>query len=149
PAQYPAGTLAVPSREGGGLYVRQNGGLVWLDALSHLKPGPWRRMGVFTGNNWAGSAQCRFRDGGLDVQFTVNNRACASNPTDDQTQLPSAITLNRVFYTTVFTTAGPANYMLGRESPGGLSGRNGGLSNVGTRPSWTRGSFFVPDYFLD
>src|SRR5699024_1992431 len=61
PAQSPAGTLAVPSRDGGGLYVRQSGGLVWLDALSHLKPGPWQRMGVFTGNNWAGSAQCRFR----------------------------------------------------------------------------------------
>ncbi len=41
PAQYPAGTVVVPSKTGGGVYVRQNGGLVWLDALAHLKPGEW------------------------------------------------------------------------------------------------------------
>src|SRR5699024_2838248 len=105
-------------------------------------------MGVFTGNNWAGSAQCRFRDGGLDVQFAVKNQGGASNPIDDQIQLPSSIRLSRVFYTTVFTTDEPANYMLGRESPGASEDRNGVLSKVDTLSSWTRGSFFVPDYFL-
>ena len=151
PAAYPAGTLVVPSAEGHGVYVRQNGGLKWLDVLGHLseKPGPWQRVGIFTGNNWSGSAQCRFRDGGLDVQFDINRTGGSSNATADQIQLPSSIRLSRVFYTTVFTTDGPANYMLGRESPGGSAGRNGGLFKVDTRPGWTRGSFFVPDYFLD
>src|SRR5699024_11049454 len=74
PAAYPAGTLVVPSSEGHGVYVRQNGGLKWLDVLGLLseKPGRWQRVGIFTGNNWAGSDQGRFRDGGLDVEFDIN-----------------------------------------------------------------------------
>src|SRR5699024_11448049 len=105
-------------------------------------------MGVFTGNNWAGSAQCRFRDGGLDVQFDGKNQGGASNPIDDQIQLPSSIRLSRAFYTTVFTTSGPANYMLGREPPGGSAGREGGRSKVDTRPGWKRGTVRASDYTI-
>ena len=43
PAQYPAGTVVIPSADGHGIYVRRNGALEWVNPLAHLAdaPGTW------------------------------------------------------------------------------------------------------------
>lgn len=147
PAQYPAGTLAVPSREGGGLYVRQNGGLVWLDALSHLKPGPWQEMGVFTGLSWSGSAYFRREAGGLRFRGNIRNESGYNrDSTESMIQMPSNMGLNQNFHTVVWTTSGPFRFVVGNSE----TGRNGGLYESGrSRPTWTRFNFFIPDHYYD
>src|SRR5699024_2202914 len=77
PAAYPAGTLVVPSAEGHGVYVRQNGGLKWLDVLGHLseKPGPWKDM-LLSSNalDWSGTAKYRRVSRGIEIYLNLSAR---------------------------------------------------------------------------
>lgn len=78
PAAYPAGTLVVPSAEGHGIYIRQNGGLKWLDVLGHLseKPGPWYNVVDLFGSYTQDSSnrlQARIVPGGIQLSGRIRS----------------------------------------------------------------------------
>ena len=136
PAQYPAGTLAVPSRDGGGLYVRQNGGLVWLDALSHLKPGPWQALTTFSG--WTPSNSL-FRVTAYGVDVIGSYVRDGGNEQIIQFPAGSGVSLRRNFTGIVHTSSGPASFR--------VTGRNGelwGTNNAGTVSI----SIHIPNHYL-
>ena len=135
PAQYPAGTLVVPSREGGGLYVRQNGGLVWLDALKNLKPGPWENGNILTSHGWSGTAKWRHRQGGID--YVANLRG---GNYEALCQLPEGYELDQNWYGTCFTSSGPRGLRIQDNS------RTFRIQSEGT-PGYIRFSVFIPDFF--
>ena len=143
PAQYPAGTLAVPSREGGGLYVRQNGGLVWLDALSHLKPGPWGDMPISqNAHQWTGTAKYRVVPGGLEIYVNVRSH----NGTPSATyvvELPSKYSFRNAWYTTCTGTAGAIGTFYGVPTTSERSIMANHNNN------YVRVSATIPDYCLN
>ena len=111
----------------------------------NLLKGKWQNMPIHTGNNWSGSGAARWRAGGMDVRFNVNISGSGSgSATAPMVYLPTGISLRNGFYTTVFTTDGPANFEVGI----GTNSNQGRLLNMNSRPSWTRGNFFIPDYYF-
>ena len=140
PAQYPAGTLAVPSRDGGGLYVRQNGGLVWLDALSHLKPGPWQALATFSG--WT-PTNSLFRVTAYGVDVIGHYVRGGGSETIFQFPSASGVSLRRAFTGIVHTGSGPASFRVGGDS----AGRSGGLWGTNNTSSVTV-SLHIPDHYL-
>ena len=143
PAQYPAGTLAVPSREGGGLFVRQNGGLVWLDALSHLKPGPWLDMPISqNAHQWTGVAKYRVVPGGLEIYV----RVIAGNSTPSGTyvvELPSKYSFRNSWYTTCTGAGGTVGTFYGVPTTSSRS------FMANHSDSYVRVSATIPDYCLN
>ena len=143
PAQYPAGTLAVPSREGGGLYVRQNGGLVWLDALSHLKPGPWADMPLSqNAHQWTGTAKYRVVPRGLEIYVNVR----AGNGTPSATyvvELPSKYSFRNSWYTTCTGTGGAVGTFYGVPT----TSERSIMANHSS--GYVRVSATIPDYCLN
>lgn len=138
PAQYPAGTLVVPSAEGQGLYVRQNGGLVWLDPISHKanKPGSWQSLATFSGWN-SSNAFFRITDYGVDVI----GHYVRDGGTERILQFPSAsgVSLRRAFTGIVHTGSGPASFR--------ITNREGELWGTNNTSSVTV-SLHIPDHYL-
>ena len=143
------GTLGiVRSRTSGGNVVPGTGQIYearGIHGWHNLLQGPVENVYVHAGNRWTGSANCRLRQGGLDVWFNVNYTGSGeSGYAATMIQLPNKYRLSRSFYTVVFTTDGPANFQFDQ----GSSTINGALHGVTSRPSWTRGNVFIPDTFL-
>ena len=126
---------------GTGAIYESRGGYGWHNLLK----GEWQNMPIHTGNNWSGSGAARWRAGGMDVRFNVNSSGSGSgSATAPMVYLPTGVSLRNGFYTTVFTTDGPANFEVGI----GTNSNQGRLLNMNSRPSWTRGNFFIPDYYF-
>jgi len=141
------GTLGiVRSRTSGGNVVPGTGSIYearGIHGWHNLLTGPWENVYVHAGNGWTGSATCRWRSGGLDVSFNVNAGTGGSGSSNStMIQLPSKYSLSSSFRTVVFTTNGPQNF----EMVQGTGVVAGSLSGTTTRPGWTRGNFFIPDY---
>jgi len=143
------GTIAiVRSRTSGGNVVPGTGQIFearGIHGWHNLLVGPWENVYVHAGNSWTGEARCRRRLGGLDVQFNVSSGGGGSGSSNStMIQLPSKYRLTSSFRTVVFTTNGPQNF----EVVQGPEVANGSLANTTTRPGWTRGAIFIPDYNL-
>ena len=138
PAAYPAGTLVVPSAEGHGIYVRQNGGLKWLDPISHKanQPGQWQSLAVFSGWN-SSNAFFRITDYGVDVIGSFYRDG--GNKRIIQFPSASGISLRRDFTGIVHTGSGPASFR--------ISGREGELWGTNNTSSVTA-SLHIPDHYL-
>ena len=139
PKEYPAGTLVVPSAEGHGIYVRQNGGHKWLDPISHKtdKPGPWQNLPMFTAYGWEGSAYFREELDGVRIMADLRN----GNNTQ-MVQLPPAYELSRDWWGVAYKAAG--------EGAHGISITTGRAVRLygSSVPSFVRFDQFISGYYF-
>lgn len=146
PAQYPAGTLVVPSAEGHGVYVRQNGGLKWLDVLGHLseKPGPWKNM-LLSSNalDWSGTAKYRRVSRGIEIYLNLVARTGPDGSNMVSFPSSSGIQFTNSWYAPLMGSAGQVGVAYHAY---GTSGKTYILANSSTR--YCRASTVIPDYVL-
>src|SRR5699024_6063161 len=150
------GTLGiVRSRTSGGTVVPGTGSIFesrgihgWHKLLGAewdaMKPGPWVSCGVFDSQGWSGYAYARKKIDGVDLRLNISGTSGAGAHGVAQINLPSSMALKETFYGVVMTTNGPHSYRVGHAG----SGRHAGLQGGSSRPSWTRGNLFIPDYYL-
>ena len=141
------GTLGiVRSRTSGGDVVPGTGAIYEARGSygwHNLLMGKTEPLQIQTGNGWQGNGQIRRKHDGFDVTFNVGQQN-PSSPTNSMFRLPGDLKLSTVFYTTVFTTDGPRNFTVGADT----FGHFGRLANTTSTPSYTRGNFFIPNYYL-
>lgn len=146
PAQYPAGTLVVPSAEGQGLYVRQNGGLVWLDPISHKaeKPGAWSSLSIV--NNaleTTGTAVYRRVAEGVQIYGDLRGRTSPTNSYLVTFPSSSGIHFDRYWGTALTGASGTTGTLYA--DPNNYS-NNRLLANISS--AYQRFSAIIPDYVL-
>ena len=141
------GTLGiVRSRTSGGSVVPGTGSIYearGIHGWHNLLMGKTEPLQIQTTNGWSGHGQVRRKHDGFDVTFNVGQQN-PSSPTNSMFRLPGDLKLSTVFYTTVFTTDGPRNFTVGADT----NGHFGRLANTTSTPSYTRGNFFIPNYYL-
>jgi hypothetical protein len=146
PTEYPAGTVVVPSAEGQGLYVRQNGGHVWLDPISHKadKPGSWRNM-TLSSNALEVSGTAVYREVAEGVQLYVhlNMRTSASGSYICFFPDSSGISFQRPWYIPAVGASGATGSVYA--SPEQYFER-GILANISS--AYVRCNTIIPDYVL-
>src|SRR5699024_4011159 len=121
--------------------VEARGSYGWHNMLV----GEWEDLPIQGGNGWSGNASIRPVSGGIHLVFNIYSGEDRSRtPTSSMIRLPSKYRLAQTFYTTVFTTDGPANYAIGMDEASHFAR----LHNVTIRPAYTRGNIFIPDYNL-
>lgn len=147
-SQYPAGTLAVPSAEGQGVFVRQNGGLVWLDAVAHKadKPSRWWTMDILAPSLSGVAAYRRVAEG---VQVYINMRSESHLKSAYIAYFPSSsgITFKRPWFDTMVTTPATENngtiYYLDEDT------YNSRAVRAYNSSTYHRYSGIIPDYVLN
>ena len=145
PAAYPAGTLVVPSAEGHGIYIRQNGGLKWLDVLDHLaeKPGPWRNLALSTNAlDIEGTAVYRFVPEGVQVYLKLTARVAPDDSYIANFPGSSGIRFTKQWYGTYAGASGSVGVLLNTSSYSST-----GIVANGSR--YIRFSGIIPDYVLN
>lgn len=140
PAQYPAGTLVVPSAEGHGLYVRQNGGHKWLDPISHKadKPGSWQSLSIYSSYGWQGQSWWRDELDGIRILANIRD-----GDSTTMLQLPPSRELARTYYGALYTSSGPQGFTVG-----GTGTTRNVLLQGSTTPGHVRLDAFISGYYF-
>ena len=143
PAQYPAGTVVVPSKTGGGVYVRQNGGLVWLDAIAHLKPGEWKPLSISSNAmEWTGDALYRRVPQGIEIFVDITAASAPNAVYAVGFSASSGIQFTRSWYTPATGSGGSVGVLYASTS----SSTRSMLATAPTR--FFRVSATIPDLVL-
>lgn len=145
-SEYPAGTVVVPSAEGHGIYVRQNGGHRWLDAVAHKadRPGSWRSMTLADNAlEVSGTAVYREVAEGVQVYAQLSMRTSADGSYICHFPADSGIRFQSPWYIPAVGSSGITGSVY--VSPAQYTNR-GILAHINS--SYVRFSTIVPDYVL-
>src|SRR5699024_968887 len=145
------GTLGiVRSRTSGGSVVPSTGSIFeargihgWHRLLPDYTPGPWQSLHVYETQGWSGSAYFREKHDGIELRWDIRNEGASGAADLPQFRLPPEFSFRTTFRGAVFTTSGIRGFSVGVNP----QNRAAALFGSSSRPTWTRGNLFIPDYY--
>jgi len=140
PASVPAGTIAVPSAAGRGIYVRGNTRLEWENPLV----GPWKNM-LLSSNalDWTGTAKYRRVSRGIEIYLNLFARTSPDGSNMVIFPASSGIEFTDSWYAPLMGTGGDVGAAYHAY---GTSGKRHLLAKASSR--YCRASAVIPDYVL-